>query len=127
MYVSGVTRAAAAVMILGSWLLLGVGCRRDPPPPALLPAASPSAPAPAAPPAPDTAPSIAAAAPSVEEAPLTPCQRKCSITANHKQLQGFLRCEKAGADLEPCKAKVLEDTDAGRRACRERCQGAARP
>jgi hypothetical protein len=58
----------------------------------------------------------------VDEAPLTPCQRKCSISANHKQLQGFVRCEKARAELEACKARVLEDTDVGRRACRELCQ-----
>jgi hypothetical protein len=118
-----VTRAAAAVLLLASSLLLGGACRRDPPPPAPLPAAPAAVPTPAAPPPPNPPPPAAAVAPAVDEAPPTPCQRKCSISANHKQLQGFLRCEKARAELETCKAKVLEETDAGRRACRERCEG----
>jgi hypothetical protein len=113
----------AAVLMFGSLLLLGPGCRRDPPP-APPPSAPSPAPAPPAPPPPGLPPDAAPIAPiaAVDEAPLTPCQRKCSISANHKQLQGFLRCEKAGADAEACKAKVLEDTDTGRRSCRERCE-----
>jgi hypothetical protein len=107
--------------MFGSLLLLGHGCRRDPPPAPPPPPAAPL-PAPTPPPPPEPPPPDAAPIAAVEEAPLTPCQRKCSIGANHKQLQGFLRCEKAGPDVEACKAKVLEDTDADRRGCRERCE-----
>jgi hypothetical protein len=92
---------------------------------------------PAAPPAPATAPAPAAA-PASEAAPVAAppepelppavlaCNRKCSVDANHRQMEGFVRCEKEKKGPD-CKTDVLTANDAERATCRKACEAKAAP
>jgi hypothetical protein len=108
-------------------------CSRRAEPVAPSPAPIVAPPAPAAPPpaeapaiasdagtAPTTTPAAAAAAePELPPAVLA-CNRKCSVEANHRQMEGFVRCERAKKG-PGCKSEVLTANDTERAACRKAC------
>jgi hypothetical protein len=78
-------------------------------------------------PAPPDATTAAAAAPAVPPEPELPpvvraCNQKCSEQANHRQMEGFLRCERDKKNPD-CKTKVLTANDSERAACRKDCAG----
>jgi hypothetical protein len=116
-------------------LITLTSCSRSASPPS--PPSQPALPASGAPPAAAPAPApttttasdaaaleLAAVAPAPEPelpAALRACHRKCSSQANHRQMQGFVRCErdKKGPD---CKTAVLTANDAERAACRQACE-----
>ena len=99
------------------------------------PVAPTPAPPPAAttPPAPEPTPAPTAAetspAPTPVAAPPEPelppavqaCNRKCSVDANHRQMAGFVRCEKEKQG-PTCKTDVLTANDTERAACRKACE-----
>jgi hypothetical protein len=103
---------------------LGCSKRSEPVPPAPVTTPAPvAAPAPAA----EAAPVPVAAAPEPELPPaVLACNRKCSVDANHRQMEGFVRCEKEKKG-PTCKTDVLTANDADRAACRKACEAKATP
>jgi hypothetical protein len=100
--------------------------RSEPVRPAPVPTAAPvGAPAPAAEAAPAPLPVVAAPEPELPPAVLA-CNRKCSVDANHRQMEGFVRCEKEKKG-PTCKTDVLTANDADRAACRKACEAKATP
>jgi hypothetical protein len=83
-----------------------------------------SPPAAVAPEPPDAAPAAAPAVPPEPELPpvVRACNQKCSEQANHRQMEGFLRCER-DKKRPDCKTKVLTANDSERAACRKDCAG----
>jgi hypothetical protein len=94
--------------------------------PQAAPAPTAPAPAPAPPPTPPPTPTPEAPAPAAAPEPELPpklvaCNRKCSTDANHRQMEGFVRCEKAKKGPD-CKPAVLAANDTERAACRKACE-----
>jgi hypothetical protein len=110
---------------------LACGKRSEPVAVAPTPSTTP-APAPAATPAPEPAPAAEAPVPTPVAAPPEPelppavqaCNRKCSVDANHRQMAGFVRCEKE-KQSPTCKTDVLTANDTERAACRKACEAKA--
>lgn len=103
-------------------LTLTVSCSRKETPPAA--PAPTAAPAPPAPKAVEAAVAPAAEPPAVEpDSPLAVCHRDCSVEANRKQMEGYVRCDRESqAKNGDCRQKVLEVTDGQRGTCRRACE-----
>jgi hypothetical protein len=117
-------------------LALSLACsRRTETPSTPAPLSAPAVPAATATAGAEPSPADAAAiAPTATEpaapepelpAPVRACNRRCSSEANHRQMEGFVRCEKAAKGPE-CKQAVLAANDAERASCRKACEAKAR-
>jgi hypothetical protein len=112
--------------LLTCLLTVSFACSRRSDPPAAPTVAPPAAAVPAPPPPPpaeSTAPAPAVAAEPEPELPpaVQACNRKCSVAANHRQMEGFVRCEKTQQGPN-CKTEVLTANDSERAACRKACE-----
>jgi hypothetical protein len=117
------------IVLLACLMTAALACGKRSEPVAVTPTPAEPAPAPATTPAPAPvaapAPLPVAAAPEPELPPaVQACYRKCSIDANHRQMAGFVRCEK-DKQSPTCKSDVLTANDTERAACRKACEAKA--